>query len=130
MKNDTRRGGKEYLISLLIIFLILVCFRGCTTSVAQTNTHTEVVTVCDKGSVQRGRYGHEYRIYTSAATYVVKDYYGLGDSRFDSADLYGRIKVGETYIVDSYGYRIPLISAFWNITEATSTQQEPTGTCG
>ena len=94
MKNS-KRGGKEYLISFLVIFVVLVVFKGCATSVAQGHTHTEIVTVCDKNSVQRGRYSHEYRVYTSGQTYVVKDYYGLGGSRFDSASKIGRASCRE-----------------------------------
>ena len=73
---------------------------------------------------------NEYRVYTSGQTYTVEDYYGSQGSRFDSADLYGRIKVGETYIIKSYGYRVPWASTFWNIQSVTPTTQMPTGTCG
>ena len=122
----------------LILFIVLALIavfglHACATSVAQGNTHTEVVTVCDKGSVQTGSgdsRSHEFRLYTSGATYVVKDYYGSDGVRFNSADIYGRIQVGETYIFKSYGYRIPWMSYFWNITEVIPTTQKPTGTCG
>ena len=121
----------------LILFIVLALIavfglHACATSVAQGNQHTEIVTVCDKGSVQTGSgdsRSHEYRIYTSGATYVVKDYYGSDGVRFNSADIYGRIQVGETYIFKSYGYRIPWMSSFWNITEVIPTTQKPTGTC-
>jgi hypothetical protein len=69
-------------------------------------------------------------VYTSGATYVVKDYFGSEGTRFNSADLYGRIVIGKTYIIKSYGYRVPWASNFWNITEVTPTDQKPTGTCG
>ena len=116
---------------IIVLFIILVIgIRGCVTSIAQGNRHTEIVTICGKESVQKAISGHKYRVYTSGATYVVEDYYGSEGSRFDSADLYGRIKVGETYIIRSFGYRIPWASSFWNIESVTPTQQEPTGTCG
>ncbi len=125
--NDNNEKG----LILVIVVIIIAIFgiRGCATSVAQGNTHTETVVICGKESVQKGDDGHEYRVYTSGATYVVKDYYGLEGSRFSSADLYGRIKIGETYVIRSYGYRIPWASSFWNIQSVTPTTQEPTGTC-
>ncbi len=73
---------------------------------------------------------HQYRVYTSGEVYVVKDYYGSNGTRFNSADLYGRIEVGRVYRIKSFGYRVPALSRFWNIETVELTQQEPTGTCG
>ena len=126
--NDNNEKG--LLLVIVVIIIAIFGIRGCATSVAQGNTHTETVVICGKESVQKGNDGHEYRVYTSGQTYVVKDYYGLEGSRFSSADLYGRIKIGETYVIRSYGYRVPWASSFWNIQSVTPTTQEPTGTCG
>ena len=126
--NDNNEKG--LLLVIVVIIIAIFGIRGCATSVAQGNTHTETVVICGKESVQKGDDGHEYRVYTSGATYVVKDYCGLEGSRFSSADLYGRIKIGETYVIRSYGYRVPWASSFWNIQSVTPTTQEPTGTCG
>ena len=124
--------GKGFVLFLIIVLLAIFGIRGCATSVAQGNTHVEVVTICGKESVQRSgeNAGHEYRVYTSGATYVVKDYYGSEGSRFSSADTYGKLQIGKTYIIKSYGYRVSWASTFWNITEAIPTDQKPTGTCG
>ena len=137
MRRSSVRRNKNSITGLTVLFVLAIVvvfgFDGCATSVAQLNTHTEISTVCSKESVQTGsgdNRSHEYRVYTSGSTYVVEDYYGIGGSRFSSADLYGHIKVGETYIIRSYGYRIPWASSFWNIESITPTQQEPTGTCG
>ena len=126
-RDDSTKGLVPFIILIIIAVFGL---HACTTSLAQGNTHVETVTVCGKDVVNNGENGHEYRVYTSGATYVVKDYYGSEGSRFDSADLYGRIKVGETYIIRSFGYRVPWASSFWNIESVTSTDQKPTGTCG
>ena len=137
MRRSSMRRNKSSIMGLIVLFILAIVvvfgFDGCATSVAQLNTHTEIATVCSKESVQTGsgdNRSHEYRVYTSGSTYVVEDYYGIGGLRFSSADLYGHIKVGETYIIRSYGYRIPWASSFWNIESITPTQQEPTGTCG
>ena len=137
MRRSSMHSSKNSITGLVVLFVLAIVvvfgFDGCATSVAQGNRHEEIVTICGKESVQVGSgdsRSHEYRVYTSESTYVVEDYYGIGGSRFSSADLYGHIKVGETYIIRSYGYRIPWASSFWNIESITPTPQEPTGTCG
>ena len=118
-------GVKEYAICFIVVLAICFGFKACHTSVEQGNWHEEVVPVGSGDSRS-----HEYRIYTSSQTYVVKDYYGSNGTRFNSADLYGRIEVGRVYRIKSFGYRVPALSRFWNIETVELTQQEPTGTCG
>ena len=124
---------KEYIIAFIVILAICFGFKACQTSVEQGNWHEEVVTVCSKEVVPVGNgdsRSHEYRVYTSGESYVVKDYYGANGSRFNSADVYARIQVGKTYKIQSFGYRVPAVSSFWNIETVVPSQQEPTGTCG
>ena len=131
--KETSELGKGFVLFLVLIIIAVFGLHACTTSLAQGNQHMEIVTVCDKGSVQTGSgdsRSHEYRVYTSGQTYTVTDYYGSEGTRFNSADLYGKIQVGKTYIIKSYGYRVPWASSFWNITEITQTDRKPTGTCG
>ena len=126
-------GTKEYVLCFIVVLAICFGFKACHTSVEQGNWHEEVVTICSKEVVPVGSgdsRSHEYRIYTSSQTYVVKDYYGSNGTRFNSADLYGRIEVGRVYRIKSFGYRVPALSRFWNIETVELTQQEPTGTCG
>ena len=122
--------GKGFVLFIVIVLLAIFGFHACTTSVAQGNTHVETVTICGKESVQRGEHGHEYRVYTSGSTYVVKDFFGSEGSRFNSADTYGKLQIGKTYVIKSFGYRVPWASSFWNITEITQTDRKPTGTRG
>ena len=112
--DDDSKLGKSFLL-LIIIFVAIFGIRACATSVAQSSTYTEVVEICGKDVVSTGEGGHEYRVYTSGETYVVKDYYGTGGTRFNSADTYGRIQVGKTYLVRSHGLRFALFSVFRNI---------------
>ena len=137
MRRSSMRRNKNNITGLTVLFVLAIVvffgFNSCATSVAQMNTHEEVATICGKESVQVGsgdNRSHEDRVYTSGSTYVVEDYYGIGGIRLNSADVYGRIEAGRTYVIKSYGWRVPLASSFWNITEATPTDQKPTGTCG
>ena len=128
--KETSELGKGFVLFLVLIIIAVFGLHACTTSLAQGNTHVETVTVCGKDVVNNGENGHEYRVYTSGATYVVKDYFGSEGSRFNSADTYGKLQIGKTYIIKSYGYRVSWASTFWNIQSATPTDQKPTGTCG
>ena len=126
------RDNSEKGLVLAIVFIIIAIFgiRGCATSVAQSSSYTEVVEICGKDVVSTGEGRHEYRVYTSGETYVVKDYYGTGGARFNSAYTYGRIQVGKTYLVRSHGLRFAPFSVFRNIETVTDTTQRATGTCG
>ena len=137
MRRSSVRRNKNSITGLTVLFVLAIVvvfgFDGCATSVAQMNTHEEISTVCSKESVQTGsgdNRSHEYRVYTSSQVYVVKDYYGINGHRFNSSEVYGRIEPGRTYVIKSYGWRVPLASSFWNIESVTPTDQEPTGTCG
>ena len=125
-------GVKEYVLCFIVILAICFGFQACHTSIEQGNWHEEIVAICGKEVVTVGSgdsLSHQYRIYTSGQTYVVKDYYGSNGTRFNSADAYGRIEVGRVYKIESFGYRVPALSRFWNIETIELTQQEPTGTC-
>jgi hypothetical protein len=72
-------------------------------------------TVTGKESIAQGgdQGGHTYRVYTNRGTFVVED--SIIKLRFDSADEYGALHEGRTYHCDSFGFRIPIASAFKNI---------------
>lgn len=127
--KETSELGKGFVLFLIIVLIGIFGLHACATSVAQSTTYTEVVTICGKEPVQT-EHGHEYRVYTSGDTYVVEDYYGVGGVRTNSADVYGRIQVGKTYLVRSFGIRSSTFSVFRNIETVTDTTQKPTGTCG
>ena len=126
-RDDSEKG---LVLFIAIVLIAIFGIRACATSVAQSSTYTEVVKVCGKDVVPTGENSHEYRVYTTGDTYVVKDYYGTGGVRTNSADVYGRIQVGETYVVRSFGMRASVVSVFRNIESVTPTTQKPTGTCG
>lgn len=72
--------------------------------------------VCNTDS--SGKVECEYLVFTEAGTFKIVDSIGLlgGPTRFDSSDLYGRIKVGPATLV-VIGWRLPLFSEYPNIVE-------------
>lgn len=91
------------LIIILAIFILPVCVR---------NTYTATVT--DKG-IKRADDTDKYLIYTDIGTFENTDELLCG--KFNSSDIYGRIRVGDTYEFTVIGFRIPFLSAYQNIIE-------------
>ena len=61
-----------------------------------------------------------YRVYTdNCGVFEVEDRLFLGN--FNSADIYGSLKEGGTYDLSTRGYRVPFLSMFPVIVEATTT---------
>lgn len=103
---------------LAALFLALSMFlAGC----SSMNQQTQTCTVVGKEAVRSGD-GNQYRVYTEdCGTLSVEDSISVG--RWDSADLYGTIKEGETYEVFTGGYRNGFLSMFPNILEAEQVSQ-------
>lgn len=92
-------------IAIAIILLIIpITERASETTVA--------FTVEDK-AIKRYSDDDKYLVYTDNGTYEITD--SLVYWRWDSSDLYGKIKVGETYEAKVYGWRIPIFSSYKNI---------------
>lgn len=55
----------------------------------------------------------KYLVFTDAGTFELTDSLYLG--RWNSSDMYGRIKDGQTYKIDHYGWRFGCASSYPNI---------------
>ncbi|QAB17467.1 hypothetical protein Leucomu_05625 [Leucobacter muris] len=60
--------------------------------------------------------GSDMRVYTDCGIFRVKD--SLFLMRWDSADVYQGIEVGESYDFETAGWRVPFLSWFPNIVAA------------
>ena len=76
---------------------------------------TITATVTDKGT-KRHNDLDRYMVYTGKETLVNED--SLWHSKYNSADVYGKIKKGCTYEFDVVGFRKPTHSIFRNILKA------------
>lgn len=102
------RGGP--LLALAVV-VVVVGIGFLVADYAKLDTVT--MTVDEKESVAQGSSGHEYRVYTDKGTFVVKD--SFVRPRFNSADVYARIKPGTTYRCEKFGWRAPFFSMFENL---------------
>lgn len=101
----------------LVVALVIALVIGAvvTYPIALINSKREVtITVTDKQRVcESGGGSCKYLIFTDKGTY--KDVDSFLFQKFASSDLYGNLKVGETYRVERTGWRIPFFSAYPNI---------------
>lgn len=87
-----------------------------------TNDHTYTVTITDKErvttQVAEGQTDSKYLIYgedKNGKTYVFEDTDTLFRGKFNSSDVYGALKEGETYELTVIGFRIHIFNWYENI---------------
>ncbi len=101
----------KWIWAIVAFVLLIVAVPMCSSYQEESTVTTEVFDkerVCDSESCK-------YLVYTEAGTFAVSDSFIIG--RWNSSDVYGRIKPGETYMITSIGWRIPFFSTYPNIKE-------------
>lgn len=110
---------KEHLgliIFAVIATLIVVIIVGSVV-LQHTSRHFDTITVSEK-TVKRSGYGEntveKYLIFsTDGRVYENTD--SLIEGKFNSSNVYGMLVPGNTYKIESYGYRLPYYSMYPNI---------------
>lgn len=110
MKNWQKLG-------IVILILIALIYTGASLSTRQT-IRGVVTDKTVKVQAAGDATDSKYLIFVEtdngrSITLEVSD--GLAVGRFDSSDVYGSIKRGETYTFKTIGMRIPLISEYPNV---------------
>nr|DAQ24818.1 MAG TPA: Protein of unknown function (DUF1523) [Caudoviricetes sp.] len=89
-----------------------------------SNDHTYTVTITDKErvttQVSEGQNDSKYLIYgedENGKTYVFEDTDTLFRGKFNSSDVYGALKEGETYELTVIGFRIHILNWYENIVD-------------
>lgn len=93
--------------------LVLLSVLGLSTGCSTMNQREVTATVEDKERVCSGSNDCKYLIFTDEGTFENTD--TLLQGKFDSSDVYGRIKVGETYTFEVAGFRQGFLSMYPNI---------------
>lgn len=106
--------GAGALIAVLLIGGVMMAVTGHTRREVVETTVNDKERVCESST--DGSRECYYLVFTDAGTYRVTDDLLLG--RFNSSDLYGRIKRGKRYRIELKGYRIPILSEYQNIVTA------------
>ena len=101
---------------VLVVFLIIgvIIFSAS----ASYNEHTYTVTITDKERVY-DKDSSKYLVFgedvETGETRVFQNTDSFFRGKFDSSNVYGSLKEGETYTITVVGYRIPLFSWYENI---------------
>ena len=115
---------KPTLIELLVVAALgtaVLCGAGGVVSHFSRDTYTATVT--DKNLKKSGR-GKEaadkYMVFTELpdkSVRVFEDTDSVLELKWNSSDLYAKIKTGHTYQFRAYGWRIPVLSSYENIVD-------------
>ena len=97
----------EVIIAITVAIILLII------PIAERASETTVTFTVEDKAIKRYGDDDKYLVYTDNGTYEITD--SLVYWRWDSSDLYGKIKVGETYEAKVYGWRIPIFSSYKNI---------------
>jgi hypothetical protein len=108
----------------IIIFASIILFTGILYELAWFSTAAQTtITVTDKERIVENdgeKVSSKYIVYTDKGAYENTDILFLG--KFNSSDLQGQLITGKTYEVTVYGWRIPFLSMYKNITNVKPIQ--------
>jgi hypothetical protein len=108
MKWDIKDLKERYNYTKWLLLLLVLWIVISIVSVYFTQ-FTKTITIKEK-YVKPGKKGRFRIIDTNGENYEIVD--NLFLLEFDSADDYGNIQVGSTYIVHGYWFRVPIFSWF------------------
>jgi hypothetical protein len=103
-----------------IIFLIIAAFVGCIAyNVNWYNSQTTTIITVESKDIKNYDKSSKYLIWSKEGeVFENTDSWMFG--KFNSSDLYGKLKIGQKYRVLVVGWRIPLYSMYRNIIEIKS----------
>jgi hypothetical protein len=102
----------------ILVAIILVLVGSCT-YIRDIKTGTVTFTVNWLDDQANGR-GHKYLVFTSAGVYQDTD--NLFHGKFDSSDLFARLRTGQRYTCTYTGFRVPLFSSYRNLIDCRAVR--------
>lgn len=110
-----RGGWKIVIVAAIVTALLTLIIVPITRSYFTTKEVTTEITHKERVCSGSGdSHKCEYLIFTEAGTFKITDAL-FGTVRFNSSDLYGKVKVGATYEITYYGWRNGFFSMYPNI---------------
>lgn len=102
---------KNLVIELFFIIIVIIGVIGIAFS-GYMNKQTITCEIEDKWTKRKNE-TDIYLVSCGDKVYKISDL--LFKWKFDSSDIYSKLKVGKTYEITTTGFRIPLISEYQNI---------------
>jgi hypothetical protein len=110
-------------IGIVLVLLFMVGCTGACYSVPRITKDVITVKVKEKERVNTS-FSSKYLIFTETEVLTNDDDFFIW--KFDSSDLYGDIEEGKTYKFYVYGWRIPFLSWYRNITKIEEIKEPET----
>lgn len=105
---------------IILVIITAIAFPALNFS----NDHKYTITITDKErvtkQVSKDTIDSKYLIYgedESGETYVFENTDTLFRWKFNSSDVYGALKTGETYELTVIGFRVPILNWYENIVD-------------
>lgn len=117
MDTNAKLGG---CVAIFVIIILIVMIFGELINACH-NVHNQTFTITDKQAVASGK-SSKYLVFNDKTTYEVADTWLHW--RWDSSDVYGKLKVGKTYTATLQGWRIPFFSMYPNIIDPVEVEAE------
>lgn len=118
MSNKSLLGYLTAITAIALVVIAVIAFPVMNFS----NDHTYTVTITDKErvttQVAEGQTDSKYLIYgedENRKTYVFEDTDTLFRWKFNSSDVFGALKEGETYELTVIGFRVHIFNWYENI---------------
>lgn len=118
MSNKSLLGYLTAITAIALVVIAVIAFPVMNFS----NDHTYTVTITDKErvttQVAEGQTDSKYLIYgedENEKTYVFEDTDTLFRWKFNSSDVFGALKEGETYELTVIGFRVHIFNWYENI---------------
>ena len=117
-KGEEKQMNRSTVFVGVLIAIFLASLIGVSIFFPLVTKDKATITVSDKQLMTKGGNG-TYLVFTEEEIFKNSDCVMRGKWR--SSDLQNKLKIGQTYDVDVYGWRIPLFSAYRNIVKITGT---------
>ena len=122
--TDNPSNRTQAIRATVLIVVVVVIIGGLTADfiIKYTGSSTQICTVNSKDRSTNRDGNSNTRVYTDqCGVFSVEDRFFAG--YVDSADVYAQIQVGKTYELHTTGRRVPIMSAFPNITSASEVTE-------
>ena len=124
-RNRQRNRIRNAKIAFAVVGALAVGGYGYATSF---NDHTKIVTITEKERVVRGSSSH-YRVWGEdehGTVHAFRNSDNILRWKWDSSDVQGNLREGETYELNLVGYRVRILSMYQNILNFTPAEKEQT----
>lgn len=112
----------------LVIILVVLAIGVSVSAITSFNDTEYIVTVTDKERVVDGE-SSSYLVFTEDEQGNVRVFENTDNLlrwKWDSSNVQGQLKVGETYKLTVVGYRVPFLSMYQNIIKIEGVPDDPT----